>query len=383
MKRIPALLLFDWRRKLIALGIAFLLWSWIEGRIAVDREVVLTVAFSNEAVGTPNDFELMVQAPEGWVLTEPMVGSPVSIPLRGSESELQSFTNRQCAASFVANFQARSDQAEVTVPVSPTALSWLRPGDAALLLEAEEEIPSGLRELKFERVKTSVRRLESSDISVQGNPSPAHVVLGDALRFEPDTISLTGPQSHVDSLIAALDASGEEGLSGGPRLLSVFHLPEGTRVDSHRYLDLNTEWQRRGIRMDPSRVHVFATVRLKDPIHIRINPAPEQLHVLPADDEASNGPWDLMPWEPGTWIVEMPHIEASERISESWVRDHVQFFLPMNTLTSDSLDGTRLRVEAHLVGLTDTELQQYLEHHLIIRPETALGGQIEVSRRQP
>ena len=95
MRQAIEFLINDWRRKLVALAIGFALWSWIEGRIAVEREVILSVASTSEDIGTPADFELLIQAPDGWVLTEPMIGQPITVWLNGSESELQSFATRQ------------------------------------------------------------------------------------------------------------------------------------------------------------------------------------------------------------------------------------------------------------------------------------------------
>jgi len=367
MKTILTFLLKDWRTKLWAVAIAFVLWLWIEGRIAMDREVVLTIASSNQDLGTPKDFQLLIQAPKGWVLTSPMGGSPVSVWLNGSNSELQSFTTRQCAASFRASFDAPDDQIEIKIPISPEQLDWLRPLDAELLLKNVAKGDQRLKELTFQRVKSETIQLTPRDIEISGRPSAAWKVMRNELQFEPNTITVTGPQRAIEFLRAQIDAAQMSTDNSPSELLSGFQIPEGTRRDVDRMQALHADQLRQGISMDPPEVHVYAKVRLENPINIPLNRNFEDLHIIPA---AAMGSWVQGSYEPQPWVVEMPYVESKYGIiDETWLNSHVLLVLPLNTLDTALSEEWNVRIEPHLIGLDYAE-QRFYEEHMIIRPQT-------------
>lgn len=380
MKSVLTFLLQDWRRKLLALLIAFGLWWWIDSRIAIDREVILTVVSTTENIGTPNENELLIQAPAGWVLTDPMIGQPIAIWLKGSKSELQSFSTRQCAASLEVSFSAQEDQVSVNIPISPEQLDWLRPNDAQLLLKDVPDEKNFLRELTFQRVKTETMTLSSRDVEVVGEPSEAWMVLKDELRFEPNVITLIGPQRAMTRLRNKIKDVQSGSSSDSSELLNAFEIPDGTRGNVHRVQSLNKYWQRQGIRMEPSQVHVFAQVRLESPVSIQLIFTFEDLHIMPT---ANPGTWVKGSWEPQPWVVEMPDVaDNDEIIDDAWIKEHVVLVLPLNTL-DDALDPERkVRIEAHIQGLETAEKQRFYAEHLIIRPLAPGNDLIPYSRVQ-
>jgi hypothetical protein len=378
MKSVLNFLLQDWRRKLVALLIAFGLWWWIDSRIAIDREIILTVVSTTENIGTPNENELLIQAPQGWVLTDPMIGQPIAIWLKGSKSELQSFSTRQCAASLKVGFSAQEDQVSVNIPVSPLQLDWLRPNDAQLLLKDVAEDKNFLKTLTFQRVKSESMTLSPRDIEIVGEPSDAWMVVKEELRFEPNVINLIGPQRAMTRLRNKMEDVQNDTAGSSSELLSAFEIPDGTRGNVHRVQTLNKYWQRQGIRMEPAQVHVFAPVRLESPVSIQLNFTFEDLHIMPM---ANPGTWVKGSWEPQPWVVEMPDVEDNDEIiDDAWIHEHVVLVLPLNTL-DDALDPERkVRIEAHIHGLETAEKQRFYAEHLIIRPLAPGNDLIPYSR---
>ncbi len=379
MRQAIEFLINDWRRKLVALAIGFALWSWIEGRIAVEREVILSVASTSEDIGTPADFELLIQAPDGWVLTEPMIGQPITVWLNGSESELQSFATRQCAASLKVDFSAPpATQVSVTIPIGPEELDWLRPRDAELLLKNVPEDKKYLKELVFQRVKSETIQLSSRDIDLIGQPSDAWMVKRDELRFEPNTVTITGPQRAVTRLRMRIDAAKADPTGDPSRLLNTFEIPGGTRTNVNRMQSLHLDLQREGIRMDPPVVKVFADIRMRNPVSLTLNRAFDDLHILPATDMSA---WSRGSWEPQPWVVEMPDVEGDDEvINEKWITDHVILVLPLHLLDTTLATELNVRIEPHIFGFESEEKQRFYEQHLIIRPQTPGGDLIPYSK---
>lgn len=384
MKPFFVSLFSDWRRKLVAVAIALALWSWIEGRIANDDDVILTIAFTTEDIGTPNDFQLLIQAPPGWVLTEPAIGDLIKVVIHGSKSQVQSFKSQQCAANYVANFIPDEDSILQTVKVLPEQLDWMRPGDAKLLLDNVSDGQKELKRLVFERVKTATVALTPSEVMVNGKPSEAHEVKTEQLHFTPNTVTLTGPQASLDSLLAEVaEAHSADGELNNSELLEILEIPQGTRVDRSLALGLHLRWVNRGIVMEPRKVLVEAMVRLKDPISIQFNPTLEGLQVIRPADPAAADLWELA-WEPEPWWVRLPHVENNRLISDAWVQEHVKLFVSLHSFTTDgNLASRKVRIEAHIIGIEDPVDQSFFEQHLVIGPkEGSDNDMITVKRKQ-
>lgn len=385
MKSFFALLFSDWRRKLVAIAIALALWTWIEGRIAHDAEVVLRVAFTTEDIGTPDDFQLLIQSPPGWVLTEPAVGDPITVWIHGSKSQVQSFKTKQCAANFLATFMPDEEKNLVTVDVVPEQLDWMRPGDAKLLLDNISEGKQELKQLVFERVKTATIGLTPREVLVDDQSSEAHEAKSGDLRFTPNTITLTGPQAALDSLLAEVDASySATGEQNNSQLLTMLKIPKGRRDDVSQELGLNDRWKNKGIRMEPEFVLVDVMVRLKAPGSIPFTPSIDDLQIIYPTDPAAADDWELGVWEPGTWSVSLPDVEDKSFLTLSWVQEHVKLFVPLHNLDSGSdLPSQKVRIEAHIVGFQDPDEQSFFEQHVVIAPpEGSDNDMITVKEKQ-
>jgi hypothetical protein len=385
MKSFFAIIFSDWRRKLVAVAIALALWSWIEGRIAYDDDVILKIGFTTEDIGTPDDFQLLIQAPPGWVLTEPAIGDQIKVVIHGSKSQVQSFKSQQCAANYVANFIPDEDSILQTVKVLPEQLNWMRPGDAKLLLDNISDGQQELQKLVFERVKTATVALTSSEIMVDGSPAEAHVVRTEQLQFSPNTVTVTGPQASLDNLLIEVsEAHSSKGQLNNSELLNILKIPDGTRNDVSQTLGLHPRWLRRGIRMEPTEVTVKAMVRLKAPFSSAFNPNREDLLVIPPEDPAAANLWELGDWEGETWSVTLPHVENDHLISDAWIQEHVRLFVSLRSFTTEgTLTSRKVRIEAHIVGIEDPADQSFFEQHLVIGPvQGSDNDMITVKRKQ-
>ena len=379
MNRVTGFFLEDWRRKLLALGIAILIWSFVEGQIAIEDEVQLTLVVAEGEISTPEEFHLLVQAPEGWILTSPAAGESIPVRFRGSASELTEFRGNQCAASIRVAFTAEPNQDLYEYPLTPEDLDWMRPGDAAFLLQ-DVQGAQQLQSLTFERLDEQVVVLSFREVPVEGIPSSAHEAQPDEMSFEPSQVTLRGPKFAIEQLQARIEethaASGE---LQNAELLRTLRIEGNTRSDIRANLSLHEDLARLGIRMEPALVKVRLPIRLKNPTSIRWLPEASDLIILPADDEASNGPWTPSDWIPTQWVAEMPDVESDTDINLAWIRDHVSLILPMRNLTSASLDQEDLRIEVHLTGLNDREFRFYREH-LTIKPVEPESATVKVTR---
>jgi len=380
MNRVTGLFLLDWRRKLLALGIGFLIWSWVAGQISVDRDVTLILTVSDSDVRDPSDFYLSVEVPEGWVLTDPPAGQSVRITLNGSNSEYNDFISRQCAASIGVDFDVDPIQDIVDYPVTPKNLVWVRPSDAAFLLNGVTGVQE-LQNLTFQRVQTKVLSPNVRDVTIVGKPSDAHDAKVNEMVFLPSQITLSGPKLAMQKLTAQIDdtysANGSLENSG---LFASMTLGGNERGTITKSLRLAKEWSKRGIQMEPRRVMLELPVRLREVKNFQWLPDASDLIVLPADDEASSGPWTIEASSPTQWIAEMPDMESDLELNAQWIEAHVELLLHMNTLNVNSLDRTSLPIEANLYNFDDPAELSFFRKYLTIRPLDPGAATVTVTR---
>lgn len=376
MNRIQEFLVADWRRKLVALFFAVLLWGWLVGRIEVERDVLLRVGVAAADGATPEEFELLVQVPDGWALIDPEPGTAIPIHLVGTPSMLQDFTARQCAARIQAAFNAAPDQDRIDLALTPGDLDWLRPNDAAYLLRNVDR-PQELRQLSFERVLERDLVLTQREQPVIGEPSSVHMLHPEEMTFTPTQVNIRGPKSAVTSLIAEIDAAYT---AEGNRvdLLSPLVVPPNTRGDISAVVHLHSDLADLGLRMDPPDLLVSLPVRLAQPVRVEWLPSPTALNTLSPPADA--GEWTVEPWTPTTWVAVLPDLPTgSSVVTEAWVREHVVLVLPLNTLGPDSLDRTELDLVPVLTGLSPEE-QRSFAGELLIEPLDPDGWTVIVTR---
>ena len=378
MNKIVSVFTDDFIRKIVAVVCAVTLWFQVQGLIAVDRQVKFDVTTLSQQNLGANNFTLRVKSPTGWKLTSPAAGDTVSIWFRGSNSELQDFTARQCAASIDAHFDADTTQDRIDFSISPSDLDWLRPGDAEYLLK-EVNRAQPLQKLTFERVTEIVHVLTTNDVRVAGVAASTHKVDVAGARFiNHSQVTLSGPKFAMDRLQQRLNSSIETSASG---LLSPLRVANNTRQDVHPRLHLADEWQEAGINMSPRQIDLSVPVRLKQSAKFVFLPSANDLQILHSTNSAEE--WQVRPWEPTQWIAELPNVSATDvNINAQWISDHVVLLLPVNSLSVDSLDSTSLKVEAALVGFDDESDLIYFQQNMRIRAIQAEDALVTAVRVQ-
>lgn len=378
MNRLRLILLSDWRRKLVALFFAVLLWGWLIGRIEVERDLLLRVAVTASDGITPNENELLVQVPKGWALITPEPDTAISIHLVGTPSVLKDFTARQCAARFQAVIPAGTTQDRIDISITPDKLDWMRPNDAAYLLDKVDGRQE-LQVLTFERVMEKNWILTASEQPVRGQPSPVHELHPEEMRFTPNQVRLRGPKSVMTELMNQLDAAhSADGDIDHFDLLSSLTVESIARGDIRAVVHLHPSLSEKGLRMDPENVQVTLPVRLAQPVTIGWLPSPDALQVLQAP--AESGDWIVEPWTPTEWTAVLPDLPTgTSDVTETWVREHVVFVLPQNILGPESLDRTELTLVPVLTGLTPND-HRFYSANLEIEPLDPDGWTVTVTR---
>jgi|MDSW01.2.fsa_nt_gb hypothetical protein len=357
----------DWLRITISFMVAFWIWNTIEAQTAVDREIKLNVTtLAQRDLSGNNNLFLRIRGPEGWKLTEPREGEAASIWLRGSAAELQNFISQQCSASANILFEAEPNQNRVDFAIRPEQLDWLRPSDAKRLL-ANVQRAQPLQKLTFERMVTKTLVLNPGHVSLDGTPAPTHKLATEDIQFLNHTqITLDGPKSAIESI-------------NPNTILSTLQIASNTREDITARLNLNNKWRKAGIRMNPSQIDVRIPVHLKQTESFTWLPSGEDLYLLAPPEEA--GKWQVLEWQPTRWTAKMNRVSPTGlELDAKWIQEHVVLVLPMNTLSSDSLDQTTLKVEAVLVGFDDIEEMHFFRNNLTITPSQAENAIVTVVR---
>lgn len=381
MNKVFALFLHDWRRKLLALGIAFLIWSWVEGQISYDQEVALTLAVNNSEIRSPNNLDLTVEVPRGWVLTEPLVGGTVPITLHCTSSEYDDFISRQCAATIKVEFEVEPISDKVSYPITHKDLKWLRQADADFLL-AGVKGGQQLKSLLFQRIETKVLSPNERDVRIVGTPSDAHEAKPEEMEFLPNQITLTGPKVAMEKLNEQInDAHSSDGTLDASGLFSSINLSGSERATVTKSLRLAEEWTLHGISMEPERVMLKLPVRYRAVKPFQWLPDANSLIALPANDAASNGPWTMEAWEPTPWTATLTGIDdLSVEINAQWIEAHVELLIPMNNLDVNSLDRTDLPIKAHLFNFDNANEENFFRKHLVIQAKDPDSAKVTVTR---
>jgi hypothetical protein len=352
MSLLRQILVDDWRRKLVALALAFGLWWWVDGVIAHERSVALRVVAVNGAV-TPENGTLTIQVPPGWKLVEPREGTSIPISLHGSRSNLENFSSRHFGA-FCAITPSSADtaQTEYSAPITPEQLSWLRPEEAAQLL-AGVAAPQALSEVRLERVRTAVLQLGQHLLDVRGSAAKDHEVMRWDARFEITQASLSGPHRVVVEAEAEQARAADEP-DRPASLFEAIELDPTTRHDVVVMIRLAEVWRLRGLELEPAWVRVTIPVRLRAGGFHEWSPALEVMQTQPPR-------WQV-PAYSAKWRASLKYEALPPGVAFGpWVEEHVLLLLPLTRLPADPLDQRQVNVEWTLIGLDHEEKASLLD----------------------
>lgn len=371
MNSVARILLAHWRRKLLAILLAFGLWWYVDGLIAVDSGYSLRVV-AVEARSTPEDGTLAVQVPAGWILVEPLPGTSVSMRLHGSRDNLDSFTSRQFSAFYQLRVPPEDGgRAEHSETVAPGELVWRRPDEAAQLLAATSDARPPWT-FRIERLTETAFELRHELLRIESEVREEYEVMSIDARFELSQATLSGPQHLVDQAEAEILRSTLEPGSGAT-LFETIRLPQTTRLDAVVMMRLDDGWTARGLRMDPDLVRVTLPVRLKlNSVHTWS----PKLHVV--QDPRWQAPAYAAQWraEMRYDALELPGVPFKE-----WIEQHLMLILPLPLLRVEGQDLAEARIEWTLVGV-DAKTRANMLDALIVGPVNPDGDTVIVTRVQ-
>lgn len=368
MNYVRRLIVNDWQRKLLAVLLAFGVWWYVDGLIAVDSSYNLRVV-AVDARSTPEDGTLAVLVPQGWTLVEPQPGTSLTMRLRGSRANLDHFTSRQFAAFCELRVPgADSVRSEQEQEVDAAALEWRRPDEAAQLLAPNEATRTPWT-FRLERETEHVFELRHELLRIQSEVSPNYEVGSLDALFEFSQATLTGPQRLVDAAIAEIRRATLEPGSGA-NLFAPIRLLQTTRLDTVVMLKLDPSWLARGLRMDPDWVRVSIPVRFR----------PDSVHVWSPTLYVIEDPR----WQPPSygqqWKAEMRYDVMDPGVPfKEWIEQHLLLILPLPLIRGEAQDLAEARVEWTLVGVDPARRSAYADS-LVIGPVNPEGATVIVTR---
>lgn len=370
MNVIVGAFLLDWRRKLLAVLLAFGLWWYVDGLIAVDSSYSLRV-ITVDALSTPEDGTLAVLVPPGWTLVEPRPGSSVAMRLHGSRANLENFTSRQFSAFHELRAPVTDPKRdEWSESVDPTDLDWRRPDEADQLLTpgTDARTPWNFR---IERVTESAFELRHELLRIESEVRAEYEVMSLDAKFDLSQATMSGPQRLIDEAEAEiLRATLEPG--SGASLFETIRLPQTTRLDAVVMLRLDDSWSVRGLSMDPEWVRVSIPVRLK------LNSAHTWTPLLNVVPDAR---WQA-PAYAAQWRAEMRYDVLDPGVPfKEWIEQHLFLFLPLSRLRIEGQDLAEARVEWALVDVDEAKRAELMAS-LIVGPVNPDGATVIVTRVQ-
>lgn len=372
MNFLGRVLFLDWRRKLLAILLAFGLWWYVDGLIAVDRSYSLRVV-AVDALATPEDGTLTVLVPPGWTLVEPQPGTSVAMRLRGSRSNLENFTSRQFAAYYELRVPASdTEQSESGESVDATDLEWRRPDEAAQVLAAFSDLRAPWI-FRIERQTEAVFELRHELLRIESQVrEEEYEVMSLDAKFDLSQATLSGPQRLVEQAEAEiLRAELEPG--SGANLFETIHLLQSTRLDAVVMLRLDSSWTARGLRLDPDWVRVTIPVRL---LYNSVHQWTPKLRAL----QESPPRWQV-PAYAAQWRAELRYDALPIGAPKEWLEDHIMLILPLPLLRAEGQDVAEARIEWALFDVDEARRSALLDA-LVVSPVNPEHATVLVTRVQ-
>lgn len=360
----------DWRRKLVALALAFGLWWYVDGLLAHDRGLSLRLVVVGERI-TPETGTLALRVPDGWTLVEPRPGASIQIWLRGSRSSLENFTGRQFAAYYeIPSGASGRGGPDLMASVRPEDFEWLRLEEARQLLAGVAG--AQVFDFRMERVQQRALPLGHHLLDLRGATAPEYEVMPWDARFELTQATLAGPQRVVEEAFAEHERAAAD-LDRPASLFEPLQLDGTVRRDVSVALRLAEAWLARGLALEPEWVR--ATIPVRQRAHSAHEWAPP-LHALQADPPR----WQV-PAYAARWRAQLRYEALPPGVNfGAWVEEHVVLLLPLEGPTAEALQQREVRVEWALIGVDDADERASLLDALVLEPVNAEDGSVDVTR---
>jgi hypothetical protein len=340
MKFWQSLFLEDIGRKVIALGIAFLVWSRVSMSIESEHPHPFTIVTT---AGNPENHQIQIDVPDGWLLVDPKENSILTLNFYGNVSDFQNFISAQCAATVEAVIN-EAGNASTSFDRKATELQWLRaPQAQALLSKAEvNKAKSNAKgneviTFKFAKHEYTDYILKHQNVPTEGDPVEGYRVIKEEMTFTPNAVEIHGPfgENGVNDGVAKLEGSGE--------LFKTIAIPTGTNQSLKRVLELSDKAKDGGMWMEPAMIAIELPITAtSEPIEWRPN-KPEAIGTAPNEEI-----WTITDWDPGQWMATYTPVEGLEdfaKPSAKWLKDNVKLVVHLDQIRAGGVTVWNLLVD--------------------------------------
>ena len=374
MIRWRRLFLHDMGRKGLALCLAVFVWGEVNKKIGEESWhgfTVVTVPTDSPAV--PRNMSIQVVIPEGWILLEPKPDEQVHLHFDGPESSINSYLERQCAASFVPAF---SDElgAEPTFTVSPRDLNWLNQeeSDRFLLNEVGGQKDSDETQLSFRfarEIKEPVPLIPQY-VETAGVLPDGYTLDRGGITFSPSQVTIRGPEIEIAEFAKALDAFDPEA-GTPPTLLDPVTLGRSTR-EFESIVGIADALSDRGLVMEPETVSVTLPVLVQARVQFRPR-TPELL-----GSAADGSQWEVV-WLDRQWEATMSQAPGQLPFDKEFAEEKIFFFAYLDDLPADPPREFDLPLQWTVKG-KDPEIRKKMNALLKLRQPTGEDLTVTVRR---
>ena len=331
MIRMRRLFLHDMGRKLLALALAVTTWWFVNDQITVTR----TESFGLAVTDTPSPASgrsLTVLLPDGWVLTEPALGSDIEIAFEGERGRLDSIL----ASGLGAFYDPEDDLLRLVAPSPETTnhtvhvaledLKWNVPDAAAAVFEDRTD----KIDLTFELEDSLVVDLDPAMLHLKGEVNPNFELRASQVSLKPSQATFTGSFSRVQMLERRL----EEWQALEVKEPLLFFLEsvdvEGETSSVTASVSLSSSWASH-IHMDPPSVLATLPVlqKLPDPVEFDMGEPVLTRRVAGTED------WEWSGDPLGLWRLSfdpLPDFRPPDDVDEVWIRENLMFFVDLEPL---------------------------------------------------
>jgi hypothetical protein len=371
MKRIRHAFTRDLGRKLLALGLAMLVW-W---RVNLGIEKVEPIEFVIATAGSPSNaaHTIEISVPAGWKLVKTSPSSPLTVNLKGVKTDVQTFRQAGVDAKYSVpeSLTVGNDSSDqVTTDIALENLEWFDSVRAEQLLAgAENEI----LKLTLERIEQANHFLAVGSLNLVGEVADGFEADFDQIEFHPSSVEIQGPRTQMDSFRGD-PATWEDPLFEPVALTDHRSSVRAQLVLSQQAISL-------GMSMREDSVEVTIPVYPFDLSPFDLTPLFEDIALIGKPTVAGSR-WRAREYTgTGFKVVYRHHPDIDPMPDAGDLRDSIVFFVHLSELPAGAGDGQVLPVNWAIRDpagvLDDLERLQALKHAISLVPlDEALGSDL-------
>lgn len=352
----------DLGRKILALGLAMLVWWRVNLGIESKEQIMFVITTAGSPSSTAHTIEISV--PDGWKLVDPTPGFIQPVNLYGVSSDVQSFRQAGVDAKYTipeSRTLGNDTSDQVITDVALEQLEWFDSARAEqLLAKAENEI---LR-LTLERIEQANHFLELGSLDLVGQVADGYEADFDEIEFHPSSIEIQGPINQMNNF-------------RGDSAQWKYELFEPIALTDHRsqvraQLVLSQRAINSGMSMRQETVEVTIPVYPFDLSPFDLTPFPEDIALI--DRRTATGSrWRAREYTgTGFKVVYRHHPDIDPRPDAGDLRDAIVFFVHLSELPAGAGDGQVLPVNWAIRDpsgvLDDQRRLQALKHAITLIP---------------